>query len=71
MRDGRWEVYLEGEWIGTAKQTPSGGWVFLGRFGAGAYGMGSSIEGAIYEGMREANGEVLEQVQYGKAAFAD
>lgn len=66
MRDGRWEVYMEGDWIGTAKQTPSGGWVFLGRFSAGAYGMGSTIDGAIYNALKEANGEeinVHEQVQ--------
>ena len=65
-RDGRWEVYMEGDWIGTAKQTPSGGWVFLGRFSSGAYGMGSTIDGAIYNALKEANVEginVHEQVQ--------
>ena len=52
MRDGRWTVYQAGDWLGTLGQLPSGTWVFIGRLGMGAFGIGRTMEAAVLDGLR-------------------
>ena len=50
-RDGSYDVYRHGDWIGMLRQLPSGLWAFVSRF-ADVVGIGMSMEGAIYEAER-------------------
>ena len=51
MRNGSWDVYDRGEWIGIAAQLPSGRWAFISKV-ADVVGIGLSIEGAVYEALK-------------------
>ena len=51
MRNGSWDVYDRGEWIGIAAQLPSGRWAFISKV-ADVVGIGLTIEGAVHEALR-------------------
>ena len=55
-RDDTWDVYEKGDWIGFAKQLPSGRWAFIGRF-ADVVGISVTLEGAVIAYKKEVENE--------------
>lgn len=48
LRDGRFVVYENGDWVGMVGQLPTGSWLFLPRLtGDGTCTLGLTIDGAL------------------------